>query len=547
MPMKTTAFFCFFFACLSTFAQEPKGKGKTTTIKVDGGFNSKVDKVLPDGHWTFTNADDVLCKEGDYSVSGMTSSKAGVWTFYNLDGKPLLKITYKKDVATQIEVLDSGSNDCGSAKIRVETDTSEHYHVYCFELMDVKQFVVNKVPAKVSVSEINAALKANSKAPSGPYGLVVYPALEQPDAPVKFADSMIVKRWPEISKSLIKAAKVEEKQNLVLNSGFEAGYVYKKTEPEGTGKAIWPYWYPARETPDPWRNGKESWAGFRVIGANYEIIGGQLKEALEPGKKYCFQMKIHLKPQNHLAVAHAGLILSQEPLPMQKFAREDFEEHAPVLLSPDSMVLALRQQWQVLSGSFTASEESRFIYIGVFPPGMKPLIYEIDSAAPDDDIRFVNEAYYMVDDVTIRSIDSIGQCPCNLLGCPADTTKPTVTEPAKTKPKQYTFRNIQFETNSATLLEISYYSLDSVLNLLDENPKMKLMITGHTDSEGDSTANQELSENRARAVYDYLVGQGIKAERLQYEGKGETEPVDNNKTSKGRANNRRVTFTVLEE
>ncbi len=547
MVQKFTLFAVLLFIAAKTYCQEPKGTGKTTTIKVNSEFNSKVDKVLPTGHWTFTNASEILCKEGDYAITGENSVKTGTWTFYNTEGLAMLKINYAKDVASSVEVIDSGSNDCGSSKINITIDTGNVYHISCFEFRDIKEFTVKKVPAKITYSELMNGLKSGSKTPMGAYGLVVYPWMEAPAPAVFLHDTVIMAQYPEIKKSLIKNLDAKSPANLVLNPGFDKEYKYKKiADDPSLGKHIFPYWFCAFESPDPWHKGKESFAGFRVIGSNYEIIGGQLKKPLNAGTDYCFQMKIRLKSLNHNAVYSAGMLLSPEPLNIKKFKREDFEENVPVLLSSDSMPIALRNTWQTISGKFTAQGGENYLYLGVFPPGMKPRIIQLDSASPMEDIKIFGEVYYYIDDIVLLEKDTSVKCPCNLQVCPVDDTAQAEEKTEEIKPKMFVFQNIQFETNKATLLETAFPSLDSVLTLLDDNPKMKLMITGHTDNEGDSTDNQTLSEERAKTVYDYLIDNRIAASRLAYQGKGESEPVASNKTAKGRARNRRVTFTIME-
>ena len=76
--------------------------------------------------------------------------------------------------------------------------------------------------------------------------------------------------------------------------------------------------------------------------------------------------------------------------------------------------------------------------------------------------------------------------------------------------------------------------------IFKEYPKANFIIEGHTDSVGTDKSNQILSERRAHAVLDYLVANGISDDRLSHVGYGEAQPIDNNKTRAGRANNRRV-------
>lgn len=99
---------------------------------------------------------------------------------------------------------------------------------------------------------------------------------------------------------------------------------------------------------------------------------------------------------------------------------------------------------------------------------------------------------------------------------------------------------INFNSGESKILEESKPIVDQILQLLKENPEIKLSIEGHTDSQGDHAANQSLSENRARAVVDAIVAGGISQERLISKGFGEDKPIADNTTEEGRAKNRRV-------
>lgn len=101
-------------------------------------------------------------------------------------------------------------------------------------------------------------------------------------------------------------------------------------------------------------------------------------------------------------------------------------------------------------------------------------------------------------------------------------------------------KNVFFITGSMKLQAKSYKSLDEVVAILKEDAALKLDIEGHTDNTGTDKANVPLSQNRAKAVYDYIVGKGIDASRLTSEGYGSSKPVADNKTAAGRAQNRRV-------
>ncbi|HUX58060.1 MAG TPA: OmpA family protein [Bacteroidales bacterium] len=112
--------------------------------------------------------------------------------------------------------------------------------------------------------------------------------------------------------------------------------------------------------------------------------------------------------------------------------------------------------------------------------------------------------------------------------------------------KKVVLNNILFETGKSILTSGSYVELNRLFNILLDNPQMKIEISGHTDKTGSETINFKLSENRAKAVVDYLVQMGIERSRIEFRGYGSLQPIADNATSQGRAENRRVEFKILE-
>ncbi|MFO7940681.1 MAG: OmpA family protein [Bacteroidales bacterium] len=108
-------------------------------------------------------------------------------------------------------------------------------------------------------------------------------------------------------------------------------------------------------------------------------------------------------------------------------------------------------------------------------------------------------------------------------------------------------RNIFFETDAYQLKEESSVELQKVIAFLEKNPSLKVEISGHTDNVGSDTYNQELSENRALSVFNYLLDKGIAKNRLTYKGYGESDPIATNDTEEGRAKNRRTEMKILEK
>jgi outer membrane protein OmpA-like peptidoglycan-associated protein len=106
-------------------------------------------------------------------------------------------------------------------------------------------------------------------------------------------------------------------------------------------------------------------------------------------------------------------------------------------------------------------------------------------------------------------------------------------------------RNIFFDTDKYELLPDSKAELEKLISFLLKNNGLHIEIGGHTDNEGSDTHNVTLSLNRAKAVYDYLILNGVKSDKLSYKGYGETMPIESNDTPGGRANNRRTEFKVI--
>lgn len=105
--------------------------------------------------------------------------------------------------------------------------------------------------------------------------------------------------------------------------------------------------------------------------------------------------------------------------------------------------------------------------------------------------------------------------------------------------------NIYFETGKSVLTVESYEALNQVAKFLENNETVRLEISGHTDNTGSVSINTKLSQARAKAVVDYLVGQKINKSRLEYIGYADSQPVAPNDTPEGREMNRRVEFKVL--
>lgn len=142
--------------------------------------------------------------------------------------------------------------------------------------------------------------------------------------------------------------------------------------------------------------------------------------------------------------------------------------------------------------------------------------------------------------------DNVDRCPNEPAttedGCPKKYTMVEVT-----KEKIVIKQTIYFDFNKASIRPISYALLNEVAQALRDNATIRVRVEGHTDSRGNANYNLQLSQNRAESVRNYLIGQGIPAERMEAKGFGKVQPIADNRTEDGREQNRRVEFIIVSQ
>ena len=211
--------------------------------------------------------------------------------------------------------------------------------------------------------------------------------------------------------------------------------------------------------------------------------------------------------------------------------------YTPQVFNPTGRPLADTREWQAVSGLFVAEGGEQYITIGNFLPMERSGYTEPDSLT-----MLLPGAYYYIDDVTVECLNC-SEPEADALS--PDSTYLTVEQPVFAVGETFVMKDIYFEFDKSTLLQQSFFELLRLKSLLEAHPSMRIEIRGHTDDRGSTSYNLRLSESRAQAVVDYLVGKGIDPKRLQFKGYGKSLPIDTNDTDEGRANNRRVEFKIL--
>ncbi len=341
--------------------------------------------------------------------------------------------------------------------------------------------------------------------------------------------------------------------NIVPNPGFERfgnipiGWTYKGAD---FGRVV-KYWFSATtaspdiygeevRVPKDWadkgfgkqkpRTGK-AMAGITVYGCVNgkphcrEYIEIQLAEPLVEGQSYELSYWVTTLEKS-LYINNLGAYFSVKPIERKtdEMLIRDVQVQSSTIVKP-----ARPQQWVKISGKFKATYEAEHLLIGNFNDDTNTLS---ESQGTDG----YNYAYYYVDDVTLRKIPPFLTPPVK-----ADDLSKIPLETGKT----ILLKNIYFEFSKDELMPRSYVELHKLLKIMKDNPKMEIEISGHTDSIGTDGYNLDLSVRRAAAVVSFLKSEGISAKRLRAHGAGESKPIAANDTDEGRAENRRVEFTIV--
>jgi outer membrane protein OmpA-like peptidoglycan-associated protein len=196
----------------------------------------------------------------------------------------------------------------------------------------------------------------------------------------------------------------------------------------------------------------------------------------------------------------------------------------------DTIINKEKQQWIKIAGTFLPDKPFEYLLIGNFFDNehTETFVFKDYHGYPFSPPC----AYYLIDDVNVWQ----------------DVEEELVFENEIVSSDQpVELKNISFAFDKSELLDSSLQELQKLIVFLNEHPTVKIKIQGHTDALGDEAYNQKLSEDRAKAVYSYLIEQGVDRERLSYEGFGETKPAMKNVEGEWRRINRRVEFVLVDE
>lgn len=357
-------------------------------------------------------------------------------------------------------------------------------------------------------------------------------------------------------------ATAQKAENLVYNPSFEEhSFCPQRIDALGVMKAVDAWWQPTLGSSDYFHTcgGRECAVPRNKMGAQAPLSGDgycgiycsqedyreylqtELREPLQAGKRYRVAFHVSLADKAPHAVATLGALLTadrigdstmgilmrREKSDLQHGSRQSIGSSlTPQVLNAVDSVLDDMRGWTEVCDTIVAEGNERFLTIGNFASFNHSTVIETKAAS-----AVLQGAYYYVDDVSVVCLDTTVAPLSERNVAPAEGDIVAMWE-------------VFFEVDSHELLPQSYNELHRLLQLLADNPGMRIELRGHTDNTGTRSHNLTLSQERANAVAEYLAAHGVDRKRLSANGYGNTMPIDSNDTAEGRMRNRRVEYRV---
>lgn len=292
----------------------------------------------------------------------------------------------------------------------------------------------------------------------------------------------------------------------------------------------------------------QAMAGIKTYGKGntpsywHEYLQIGLPTPLEAGKRYIAECWVLRSSRSNEASNNIGIALRELPMATR--------DCLPLYITPHvNEEKVLKGSWHKVSGVFEATGKEQYLLIGNF--------YGDEVTNHEKQPEGERGAYYYIDDVNVRIAppgtnltpkpkESVPPPPKKVVPDHVSTNTVDIHEVEPAVGTRVRLDNVQFEFDKAVLLPGYEKELDKLVDVMTDYPFVRAEIEGHTDDQGSDTYNLKLSDDRAKAVVDYLVKKKIDKERLSWKGYGETKPLKPNTSEENRAVNRRVEFRVVE-
>ncbi len=288
----------------------------------------------------------------------------------------------------------------------------------------------------------------------------------------------------------------------------------------------------------------ECYAGVRFQKRYKEFLQTKLVEPLKPKRLYYFEMRVRLAYWSNALIKSFGVLFTKGGYHNQS----DVDKAFMIDTICTKGALNGKYKWFKISGYYKAYGGEKYIAIGNFSPKIKKDMVKINI------FKFgFKEAYYFIDDIKLIpvkepeepvEVEVVGSFYVEKNNSIKDTVQST-NEDLKIGDK-IILKNLYFDEGKSYLLPDSYQELNKAAKYLIQHPQWVVQINGHSDNSGSRRKNMRLSEERAKAVFFYLIEKGVQ-NKMYFKGYGDTMPVGDNSTQEGRIKNRRVEIEVLKK
>jgi outer membrane protein OmpA-like peptidoglycan-associated protein len=267
-----------------------------------------------------------------------------------------------------------------------------------------------------------------------------------------------------------------------------------------------------------------------------EYLRVRLRQPLEAGKTYFASMQVRLGQSCIIACNGMGMFFSDNPL--NSVHSTNYPVQADIVFEQDKIILD-KNSWTKICGTFLAEGGEDYLIIGNFLSNQQMEYQNFDENL----LQTQNTspmAYYYIDFVEVYEY-----LPELNLSCEKMEPEPLMAfDGVLLRNQKMVLENLYFEFDKAIILPESHVELDKLAALLLQKTQLKLHIYGHTDKVGTDEYNQQLSEERALAVRNYLLAKGVSRFRILTQGFGSSKPVSNKNNEEGNRLNRRVEIEV---
>ncbi len=268
-----------------------------------------------------------------------------------------------------------------------------------------------------------------------------------------------------------------------------------------------------------------------------EYLQTRLVKNLQKNQKYRLSFYVSLAERSDFAVKEFGILFSENPIQID--TRKVLSRmHLSKVKGDVSNTFEIKysnfysddEAWLKVEKEFVANGTENYLIIGNFKDNKRTQTFKTKGRATEG-------SYYYLDMVSLVAIS--GESKVEQLTAEGNS------ETSYAINEVNTFKSVLFEFDSFDISDDAIAELMQIVSYLNSNPTVSISIMGHTDAIGTAAYNQFLSKKRASAVAQFLMQNGIAANRIDYDGFGSSRPIGTNNTSAGRHENRRVEFVFM--